>query len=227
MRAWQRIRQSSPFEHRETLRQLPWLVNGTLSGGDRERAERHCATCPACRRERALQEGLAAAVARQSAPEVQPHPARLHKLLSRIEAEARPRRRHSFFGETVSVPRGVWLVVAAQALAVVVIGALLLLDHRSHQAVSAAPFRTLTAPEAAAPGTSSRLRVVFAPAVSAGEMRMILATVGARVVDGPTALGVYTVELIGEQGEPEAATVLDALRRRPEILFAEPLGVRR
>jgi hypothetical protein len=92
-----------------------------------------------------------------------------------------------------------------------------------------AEFRTLsdTAPEApadeasaAAPAGATRLRVLFAEETSTRAVRAILQRVGGRIVDGPSPLGVYTVEVPAGPAADPLEVVLDHLRAQPEVRFA-------
>lgn len=90
-------------------------------------------------------------------------------------------------------------------------------------AATAAEFRTLgeDATPAAAPRPDERLlRVVFAPDAPEADLRELLLGVGGRLVDGPSALGAYTVAV--PAAEP-LALVLEHLRARPEVRLAEPV----
>ncbi|HEX5420985.1 MAG TPA: zf-HC2 domain-containing protein, partial [Gammaproteobacteria bacterium] len=48
----------SEINHNEAARLLPWLVNGTLAGTERERVERHVRDCLVCRAEVREQQAL-------------------------------------------------------------------------------------------------------------------------------------------------------------------------
>jgi hypothetical protein len=72
-------------------------------------------------------------------------------------------------------------------------------------------------------GSGRRIRVVFWPNLSLDELKGVLHTVGAHVVDGPTDSNVYTLGF----GQPlrtdaELETRIAALRASSAVLFAEP-----
>lgn len=96
-------------------------------------------------------------------------------------------------------------------------------------------FHTLSGPvdgddDPAGPGAGAadrqRLRLVFADDAALTAVRQLLVESGARLVDGPSPFGVYTVELpaAGAAGETPAER-LDRLRRHPAVVFAEPAAV--
>jgi hypothetical protein len=57
------------------------------------------------------------------------------------------------------------------------------------------------------------------------EMRVLLQSIGGRIVDGPSAEGYYVVEISLRTAGPEAReTLLQSLRERSDVLrFVEPL----
>jgi anti-sigma factor RsiW len=63
-----------------------------------------------------------------------------------------------------------------------------------------------------------QLRAQFIDQVTQGELQQLLGTVHARIVDGPSNRGVYTLSA----AQPEAA--LQQLRLNPAVLLAEPTG---
>lgn len=130
-----------------------------------------------------------------------------------------------------ATPRPVRRLLAAQAAALVVLlaggvmlGGALLGGDRPGGAPAAAPgeFRTLSDPAPAiAPAGAGRVRVVFAEDAAASAVRDLLLAAGARVVDGPSPFGVYTVAPAAA-GETGVGDLLARLREDPVVVFAEP-----
>ncbi|HVF60572.1 MAG TPA: zf-HC2 domain-containing protein [Thermoanaerobaculia bacterium] len=224
--------------HEELELLLPWYVNGTLEAAERAALDDHLAGCPRCRAELAREEGLAAALRAAEDVAPAPHPAQLARLLSRLDGEPRaerpPRRRPAAHLAALwaGTPRPVRWAVAAQTLLVLALAAATgwraggADPARETAAVETggAEFRTLadTASEtpAAAPAGAARLRVLFAEETSARAVRAILERVGGRIVDGPSPLGVYTVEVPAGPAADPLEVVLDHLRAQPEVRFA-------
>jgi hypothetical protein len=73
------------------------------------------------------------------------------------------------------------------------------------------------------PVQTAQLRVAFQPAATDGEIQSVLKEMRGRIVDGPTAAGLYTVEVpLG--ADATVARYLKLLRARPEVVrSAEPL----
>jgi anti-sigma factor RsiW len=193
-----------PFEastHKVVDVLLPWLVNGTLDGEERELVERHLARCERCRREvEWLRELQAACVA---APAAQ----KLRERLTRVPANARWRRRWQ------SMQPWTRAVMAAQLAAILVLGAFVAIPQAD------APYRTLGASESPARAGAS-LVVVFDPAITEAELRGTLRAVGARIVDGPTQANAYLVD-VPPAGKAQAMRELKADRR---VMLVESLG---
>ena len=220
--------------HEELELLLPWYVNGTLEAAERAALDDHLAGCPRCRAELAREEGLAATLRAAEDVAPAPHPAQLARLLSRLDGAPRaerPRRRPAarLAGLWAGTPRPVRWAIAAQALLVLALAAVTAwragsVDFTGETAAvetGAAEFRTLSddAP-AATPAGATRLRVLFAEETSAGAVRAILQRVGGRIVDGPSPLGVYTVEVPAGPAADPLEVVLDHLRAQPEVRFA-------
>ena len=80
--------------HRHVAELVPWYVNGTLEGRDRDAVTAHLPGCPACREEVARCQTLAAAVQRAVDAAGAPGPGGLERVLASIELlEAKGARR--------------------------------------------------------------------------------------------------------------------------------------
>jgi hypothetical protein len=242
-----------------TVELLPWYVNGTLEagpGGDVDRVEGHLAGCGACRDELALCREMATAIPAGESLAPASHPARLARLMERLDEPAadgerplRPSRTPSVAGRlrrwresvAATAPPVRWLM-AGQLAAIAVLGVALVMAFlvlgggEGSGADPADPvgpdgtFRTLTDAPAAPPGSvavpadgSTRIRVVFDPALTEADIRSLLLELRAQVVGGPSPLGAYTLEVPagGDDADPPEV-VLDHLRAQPGVRFAEP-----
>jgi hypothetical protein len=154
---------------------LPWLANRTLDGAERLEVEAHVASCERCRRELAYLESLRSGVAEMENVQA-PGEFGLNRLLRDIgrQPQLAERRR--------------WLVPAlAAALAVVVLQGVMLAQLWIRP-VSIAPLgRAL--PDA------NVLQIRFDPRATEADIRNALQAVGASLIDGPGALGIYRVRL--------------------------------
>jgi hypothetical protein len=162
-----------------------------------------------------------------------PSPQRLSRLLSRIDAaEACPgwvSRGRQFLSDCWHEGRLWWrhtpvfvrgALTAQSALLLLFVSALAL------QVVMAPAglYRTLSDSGISAPRESRHLRVLFSDELTVQEMRQILGEIGAHVVNGPSPLGVYTVDVPSATGAPDyLRPALDALRAHPKVRLAEPV----
>ena len=189
---------------------LPWYVNGTLEGDELEGVRRHLGECELCRREAEwLRELHAACVAAESVPGASNA---FHGLRRRLEAPppAKPSNDPPRVAGRSTWTR--WALAASVAIAVA-LGASVLRDTSAR-----ALYRTLGASGGSAQASGSMI-VVFDPATTEAELRSILRSADARVVDGPTQANAYVLDV--PAGERHAA--LRALRSQRAVVLAEPL----
>jgi anti-sigma factor RsiW len=202
--------------HRAVDEILPWFVNGTLDGGERAAVEQHVRECARCRREVDLLKQLQAVCAID-----EPRPdatLSYRRLCERIDG----RRPLSSLAERVRRLAGPWQrvpawarwAIAAEFAGIVVLAAGIAMPIGE----SAGLYQTLGAPALrAAPGGT--VAVVFAPDATESELRRIVQSAGARVVDGPTESNAYVLEV--PAGHRDA--VLADLRAEPAVVLAQPL----
>jgi anti-sigma factor RsiW len=189
---------------------LPWYVNGTLEGEELEGVRRHLRECELCRREaKWLRELHAACVAAESVPGASNA---FRDLRRRLETPSPDKR----LGHSPRVAGRSnwtrWALAASVAIAVVLGGSLL------RDTSAPALYRTLGAPGGSAQ-TNGSMIVVFDPATTEAELRRILRSADARVVDGPTQANAYILDIPAA----ERQVALRALRAQRAVVLAEPL----
>ena len=206
------FRTDDPSE-RETEALLAWYVNGTLDTSEHARVERHLTECLRCRREvQRLREFQAGMMQEVSVPALERALAGAHARLDEFEQRWRPaalvRRLGKSWRAAPSVVRG---ALAVQLVLIIGLGVALTLPREPP-----APYRTLSAPAVTTHGAAT-IFVVFDGATQEAELRALLTGVGARIVGGPSAAGVYTVDVAsGLESE-----VIAQLRASPAVRFAE------
>jgi anti-sigma factor RsiW len=200
-----------PHEQAETL--LPWYAVGGLDPVDRAKLEAHLADCAGCRAELERDHRLRAAI--KALP--LDSEAGWAGLRSRLEAGERPRadvkgRRWPIWRAGAEPRRLGWFLAAQTALVLVL-------------AVAATPgetpalYRTLGRAPA---GPAGNVIVIFRPDTREADLRNTLNAVGARLIDGPTAADAYVLQVPAGH----RAAVLTSLRKRHEIVVAEPVDPR-
>ena len=207
--------------HREMDALLPWLVNGTLAGDELAAAQEHLRDCARCRREVELLQQLDAFCAiDQPAPDSSPA---YRRLAASIDSQWWGRRfgRRSVNSLVRLVrPWGhapAWTRWAIAAQFAVIVGAGLF--FAVHDADSPAIYQSLGAPATRA-APAGAIAVVFDSALKESELRRILRTAGARVVDGPTESNAYVLQI----GDGHRDAALAALRNEPGVRLAQPLS---
>jgi hypothetical protein len=218
--------------HQRIWELLPWHVNGSLAGRERETVEAHLAGCPRCQAEEAACRRAAEAVSGAGEVAPSPHPAQFQRLLERVEQEERAQGGgwlssvRSLLGATPRPLRGA--LVAQAAVILLLVGMMAWGARRPSSAKPAAPagpvvYRTLSDP-AARPAHSARLRLMFSPQAAEREIRGLLLGVHGEITAGPSPLGIYTVEVPfeGTPNDDPVKVVLARLRSEPQVVFAEP-----
>ena len=223
---------SNAAEHDGIVELLPWYVTGTLKPDEQARIEQHLAGCAHCRQEIQFYRQLEAAKPESSTTQAwQPSAAHFSSIMDNIDESEKSTQREqvkskasqreakwkSWFKTT---PNPLfWLVsletVALAALVVLVVGQPLL--------PSKTPvFETLSNASSAAKSNLPRLHVVFADDTTVKEIGELLQKQQAQLVSGPSAMGVYTLELPVADHHAVQKT-LGALRNDPKVKLVEEL----
>jgi anti-sigma factor RsiW len=198
-------------QHSEAAELLPWFANGTLDESERTKVERHLADCIACKQDlvdlRNVQAMFSAEAMDQAASEglarVRGRIASLEPGRERVVPRASLARSAPRWWQTLLVGQGALILMLAAAL-------LMRPEPRYYhtQAAATVPARP------AGPGVV----VIFDAGRPEGEIRELLRSLHAHVVDGPSVEGAYTMQVpAGEE-----AHALTELRQRSWVRFAEP-----
>jgi hypothetical protein len=211
----------------EAARLLPWFVTGRLQATEAARVDAHLATCAVCRRDLERQHALSNWIRGDARIEsTSPQPS-LEKLMSRIDATERATRspaRSTDAAATASRRRvPPWLVAAVvvQSIGLAALGSAL---WRHSDDAPAPQYRTLSSVPDSTSTVIPQIRVVFAPATTVRDVADVLRQVDARIVDGPSPAGAYSLAL--SRPRPTAdfvASSVDRLRTDARIVFAEPI----
>jgi hypothetical protein len=223
--------QSDGGNHQKVWEILPWYVNDTLDGGEHDVVARHILRCQTCADEIERCQSVAALVRSGEEPAWTPSPKHFAHLMERIDGgstSAAPERWwirirewiekiRLAFQETPSLFR--W-ALAAQTAAVVLLAAAIILQ------ASLAPsllYRTLSDTGSGPEPGRIYIQVVFADDITEGEIRILLSSIGATIVAGPSPMAVYTVALAADDREAPARTreTLALLRAHPKVRLAE------
>jgi putative zinc finger protein len=219
------MRQEDERLHRRVWELLPWYVNGTLPDGEQRTVEAHAARCAPCREEIESCRKLGEALRQEEETAPSPHPARLARLMARLDEAGEGSLAARLRSLAAATPRPVRWAMAAQLAALLLLaGAWVWQSSSGAAGAPPALYRTLSDPAPPAPAPvpgAVRVRVVFAEDASERQIRDVLLGIGGQLAAGPSPLGAYTVEL--PAGRDPLPLVLAHLRSRPEVRFAEPV----
>ncbi|MBM4200160.1 MAG: hypothetical protein FJ189_02610 [Gammaproteobacteria bacterium] len=235
---------TSIASHDEVLHLLPWYANGTLKAAEHRAVAEHLRSCDECRRELADFQMLQ--VRWQQAPASPKAESAFDRLMAKIDAADLPDpTAATVVGTTRAVDGAIaptggfrrrfseWLhglpaVSNTRLTAVSVFGAVLLaiIGARAWVWFEPSGYRTLGLPAAEGSAEPRYVRVVFAPKASVGEVVRLIESLDARIVDGPTEPGAFTVRLGRSQtNEVSVQQLAERLRADPAVIFAEPASL--
>lgn len=203
------------MSHDAAIELLPWLVNDSLQGSERDAVQTHAMNCIICRREvaelEALQQSIHAMAAEAPPPD-------MRRINARIDAqlERAGRGRQLLEGVRAFFASPWRAAFVAQSIVLVAVAAMWL------QGGTGEPeFRTLSTAETLPAG--NYLRVVFDPTLEQAAIDALLAEAGLGVAAGPTERGVITLRFADALAETDRAAVAEALRNDARVLFAQPV----
>jgi hypothetical protein len=203
--------------HEQAAELLPWLLNESLDGDEKEMILQHTRTCVICRREleslRQLRDSVvdASSAGYTPAPDMRNINARIDALIDRQNrGQLLISRIREMFGNR-------WRIAfAAQSVLLIVLAGILLWPGSEKS-----EFMTLTEPDELPDGTY--IRVVFSPEITTSELSGVLARFDLSVIDGPSVRGVYTVGVPGSPSPEQRERLLLDLQGDPKVLFAQPV----
>ena len=197
--------------HTRAFELLPWLVNGSLTGTERDAVESHVRACIACRRELKQQQRLHGAVRARDRPTSPPRPGFADSTASSTKPPARSRLWRGRYASAAP-----FAVAAAAGLAVLAV----LLWFTPLPQLGSNSYSTL----ATAPASDvALLDIVFAEGTTAAEMQELLNDIDGEIVAGPSQLGRYSVRLAeGRATSANVTALLDTLAADPRVRLAGP-----
>ena len=205
--------------HEEAIELLPWLINDSLSGDERDTVLDHARSCVICRRETKALENLRDSVKRVLSPAPIPAPD-MRNINARIDAlihrQNLGRRWLSWIAGFCVSP---WRIAfVAQTVLLVVLGTAVLWPTTRN-----AEFTMLTQSQDLADG--HYLRVVFSPDLTHARLGALLDDLGLAIVDGPSERGVYTLATQNSMTVAKRDIALTHLSNHRSVLFAQPVDL--
>lgn len=200
--------------HDEINALIPWYVNETLQDTERQMVETHLTGCATCRQD---VQGLRALAAVLQAEVPEPRVDLYARTAARLEQERVTGVMARIRELLTPVPRYALAAMAAQLVVIVALAGVIL---------TARPYTTLS-DQPGGGGPAAEFQVIFAPQATTSQMRSVLTTFNARIVDGPTSAGVYRVAIPLKPSGPTPDEILRRLRGSRGIEFAEIIIERR
>ena len=195
------------FDEEELL--LPWLVNDTLSPQERERVERYLQNRPDKQSDKAFLEALRKGVQQEQVGS--PGVFGLKRLQNAIQAESNQNANIDSHQVAANDTRWWKASIAAAALVILVQGGVLINMFQS-QDTSYQPLSTQSA-------ETLSLQVEFQSDITLSQIADFLMASGARISDGPSALGLYRIELDLDPSDQAAVTaVLEKFENATDIV---------
>lgn len=204
--------------HEQAVELIPWLVNESLVGKEKEAFLEHAQSCVICRRDLDDLEQLRNAI--MSASSLQPIPAPdMRNINARVDALIdRQNRGLLLISRLREVFESPWRIAfVTQSLLLVVFASLLLWPGPRD-----AEFTTLTQPHHLPDG--HYIRVVFSPELTQFEFIDLLDNLELTIVDGPSSRGVYTLGVSETMSVEDRDKQIMGLQEDPKVLFAQPVN---
>lgn len=202
---------------------LPWYANGTLGDHERQQVCRHLESCDPCRREleelRSMKRRLREAYEAQSAPSARLVRSVMAEVAADVRAtDDRPSAPSSWLHgmdqwiRALFLPR--WVPTLAAALLIAQMGLLLWvgLPPTEPDQVSGRSLGMQTA----------TIAVMFQASATEEQIRALLQEVRGEITHGPTAEGLYTIEVLSTDGSTTQRKV-DLLSARTDIVRSADL----
>jgi hypothetical protein len=201
-------RETHEARERRVLELLPWYINGTLEGDERELVKRQVLASLTCRKELERQRRLQELIRREDAEAFVADRA-FERLMARIKASDSTSRAHQRRAGGATT----WNRFAAAAALVAAVSALWWRADTTD--VAPATYETMSRPQPA-DSRSATVRVMFAPTVTDSERQQLLASHGLKAVGPPDADGVV---ILSFNDATDQADALAALKQDPRILL--------
>ena len=221
------------MKHSEVRELLPWYANSTLGNAERELVVAHLASCQECARELENLAMLQRAIVETGNRVEVPRSLTLDRALARIEeyeqTKAREANRRpaldSLRERIIEFWSNLWQTTPAWPLAMIAVQFILLVclggAFYYQQNKGNVVYTTSSAPSR--DKSSTRIVVSFDDNASEHEIRQAISAVHGKIVDGPSALGLYTIQVpIPVEHTAEIQQALTTLRRDDRVVrFAE------
>ena len=222
--------QTNKNEHESISELLPWLVNGTLSAKESARVNAHIQHCDKCRNEVSQLQAANKHVAEEKS-NWQPSPVHFSSILSEVErleavAPKQKKTKHNrwsaFVQNLLQTPKPVRWTLALESVAIVALLAVWNISPQRSLPFDAVFYQTLSdSPQDKLTSNMSRIRLLLNDAMTTAELTKLLQQTDAQIRQGPSALGLFIVEVPQQRVEQ----ALEIFLKHQYIRLAEQLEV--
>ena len=203
-------------QHVESFELLPWYATGTLDPAEHTKVEQHLLGCIACRNELRNIRGMEAEIAsaQYSDPAIESGFSRIKERIEKIESgRARGVSMRPMMAQWLA--SSLWIrgaLLAQTAMVLALTSYIFLADPapKYYHTLGAAPELTTA---------RSKMVVAFDSAIAEEKIRNVLMRADARIIDGPSREGAYTLEVARERQQE----LLQELRRQNMLAKPEPV----
>ncbi len=219
----------SSYDHDELINLIPWYVKGKLTANENAAVKQHLDDCESCRQEVSRCQALAGSLPKPAEP-WKPSAAHFAEILVGVDKlEAAEKLNSSditvpkvgFFDRVrqllAQTPRPVRWTLAAETLAFAILAVVLLPGQLN--IAKTGTFETLSNAETPTSSSGLMLRLVISDDMTAKELSELLLQTNAQIRQGPSEIGVYTLEIPAG----DAAKAQSTLRAHPKVRLALPV----
>jgi hypothetical protein len=205
-------------EHYEVSALIPWYVNYTLDGPERQRVDAHVGICEVCRDDLVVQRYICEGIDAQPSLDYMPV-ASLKRLRARLDVAQTqadsPQSKPPAKMRSETPWRG-WMAASIAAMTIV-IGVFAADRWAQFETRTAQPnYHTVTSSTPRPQGEV--IRAVFSPTITLVELQTILDEAQLKIVSGPTEAGVYS---LASNATLTVRSSLALLRGHSTVRFAE------
>ncbi len=196
--------QTNKNEHETIAALLPWLVNGTLSAKESKRVEAHLLLCDQCRNQVSQLQTVNKQVAEEKS-EWEPSSAHFSSILSEVERsepvtpkqkKTKHKSRFGFFENLLQTPNPVRWTLAIESVAIVALLTVWNISPQMGLPSNVELYQTLSDnPQEKPTQDTGRIRLLLDDAMTTADLTQLLQQTDAQIRQGPSALGLFVVEV--------------------------------
>lgn len=215
--------------HDEFVHLIPWYLKGQLSVDESDAVKQHLSSCESCQQELLSCQKIAESLP-DTATTWKPSAAHFAGILAnldKLEAASATKQIPEFSTKSSvfdriqqllsQTPNPIRWTLAAEALAVILLAAVVM-PSRFNSDIPRS-FETLSNAQTPATLSGTMLRVVFSENMSTKELSELLLQNKAQINQGPTAVGVYTIQIPHGYSDQVQAT----FKSHPKVSLVLPV----